>query len=110
VKEEQKAIDKGKNKGANVEWSGNSSIEFSHKLTDGSEKALNELVEKIYSKYDLDGNGKLSLEQAMPFIKQFCKDEMEMDSVGMDLIEDTWGEIDEDQKGFVEKEDMLKYL
>ena len=26
VKEEQKAIDKGKNKGVNVEWSGNSSI------------------------------------------------------------------------------------
>ena len=37
-------------------------------------------------------------------------DEMEMDSVGKDLIEDTYGEIDEDQKGFVEKEDMLKYL
>ena len=69
VKEEQKAIDKGKNKGANVEWSANESIQFSHKLTDGSEQALNELVDKIYSKYDLDGNGKLTLEQAMPFIK-----------------------------------------
>ena len=37
-------------------------------------------------------------------------EEMEMDSVGKDLIEDTYGEMDEDQKGFVEKEDMLKYL
>ena len=37
-------------------------------------------------------------------------DEMEMDSVGKDLIEETYSEIDEDQKGFVEREDMLKYL
>ena len=35
---------------------------------------------------------------------------MEMSSVGKDFIEDTYGEIDEDSKGFIEKEDMFKYL
>ena len=50
------------------------------------------------------------LDDAKPFIKQFCKDEMEMDNVGKDLIEDTWAEIDEESKGFLEREDVMKYL
>ena len=33
-----------------------------------------------------------------------------MNSVGKDFIEDTYAEIDEDSKGFIEKEDMFKYL
>ena len=35
---------------------------------------------------------------------------MEMDNVGKDLIEDTWAEIDEESKGFLEREDVMKYL
>ena len=33
-----------------------------------------------------------------------------MDEVGNEFIEETWMEIDEDSKGFVTKEDMIKFL
>ena len=93
-----------------MNWNPRSQIEFPHTLTDGSAEALSALVDKIFSKYDTDEDNKLFLDDAMPFIKRFCKDEMEMDEVGKDFIEETWAEIDEEQKGFVEREDMMKYL
>ena len=37
VEEEQEVINKGNNKGANVDWNARSQIEFLHKITDGSE-------------------------------------------------------------------------
>ena len=85
-------------------------LNFPHTVNDGSEEALNALVDKIFKKYDAKGTGKLFLTDAIPFIKQFSKEEMEMASVGKDFIEDTYAEIDEDSKGFIEKEDMFKYL
>ena len=85
-------------------------MNFPHTVNDGSEEALNALVDKIFKKYDAKGTGKLFLTDAIPFIEQFSKEEMEMNSVGKDFIEDTYAEIDEDSKGFIEKEDMFKYL
>ena len=85
-------------------------MNFPHVVDDGSEEALNALVDKIFKKYDTKGSGKLFLADATAFIKQFSKEEMEMASVGKDFIEDTYAEIDEDSKGFIEKEDMFKYL
>ena len=37
VEEEKQFIDKGKNKGASVDWNARSQIEFPHKITNGSE-------------------------------------------------------------------------
>ena len=110
VKPKEEGVVKGKHRVGDVNWNPRSQIEFPHTLTDGSVEALSALVDKIFSKYDTDEDNKLFLDDAMPFIKRFCKDEMEMDEVGKDFIEETWAEIDEEQKGFVEREDMMRYL
>ena len=110
MKPKEEGVVKGKHRVGDVNWNPRSQIEFPHTLTDGSAEALSALVDKIFSKYDTDEDNKLFLDDAMPFIKRFCKDEMEMDEVGKDFIEETWAEIDEEQKGFVEREDMMKYL
>ena len=109
VEEKKEASVGGKHSVGDVNWNPKSDIQFSHALTDGSEEALKALVEKIFQKYDTDSDNKLFLDDAKPFIKQFCKDEMEMNA-GKDMIEDTWMEMDEEQKGFVEREDIMKYL
>ena len=61
-------------------------------------------------KYDVDGAGKLSLNEAKPFLRQYCRDEMEMDDAKEAFLEETWTEIDEDMKGYATKDDMKNFL
>ena len=68
------------------------------------------MVELIFSKYDTANEGTLTLEKAKPFLKRWCKDEMEMDEVGNDFLEETWFELDEEKKGHCTKEEMTAFL
>ena len=79
-------------------------------MADGSDEALKAMVEQIWSKYDLDGDGKLNLLEAKPYLKRYCGDELEMATVSNDFIEDTWLELDEDSKSSISKENMFNFL
>ena len=68
------------------------------------------MVEQIWAKYDLDDDGKLSLNEIKPYIKRFVQEEFEMDDVGDEFIEETYAEIDELSVGHVTKETMLAHL
>ena len=46
----------GKHRKGPIDWNPRPEIEFSHAVEDGSDHALNEMVEKIWSKYDLNEN------------------------------------------------------
>ena len=110
MKEVAKPIAAGKHVPGEINWNPNPDIEFSHAVEDGSEEKLKEMVETIFRKYDTKKEGLLSLELAKPFLKRYCKDEMEMDDVGNDFLEETWFELDEDKKGHCTKEDMMTFL
>ena len=47
-----KPIAAGKHVPGQIDWNPNPGIEFSHEVTDGSEEALQRMVDLIFSKYD----------------------------------------------------------
>ena len=78
-KEEVKgAVNAGKYSAEGVNWNPHPEIEFSHAVTDGSDEALDAMIELIWKKYDANENGKLHLQEAKPYIKKYLADEMEM--------------------------------
>ena len=98
--------------GVNVvdSWNPRPEIEFSHAVDDGSDTALNAMVEQIFAKYDLDGDNKLVLNEAKPYVKKFVQAEFEMEDVGEDFIQETYAEIDESSAGYITRETMLAHL
>ena len=77
---------------------------------DGSPDSIYAMVEQIWTKYDMNGDGKLTLNEAKPFLRNYCKDELEMDDAKEAFLEETWKELDEDMKGYATKDDMNNFL
>ena len=74
----QGSINAGKYTAEGVNWNPHPEIEFSHAITDGSDEALDAMIELIWKKYDANENGKLHLQEAKPYIKRYLADEMDM--------------------------------
>ena len=93
-----------------VTWNPRPELDFPHAVNDGSEGALHAMVEQIWAKYDLDGDGRLVMNEAKAYVKKFVQEEFEMDDVGDDFVDETYAEIDETNVGFITKETMLAHL
>ena len=61
VEEKKGAVDAGFFTKEGVNWNPHPEIEFSHAVTDGSDEALDAMIELIWKKYDANENGKLHL-------------------------------------------------